>query len=348
MSTFRYALTTVHASKFAGLALGCVGREFPYQPQHMVTGPSDVHLPRELHPAFYGCFDWHSAVHGHWLLVRILRRFPDLPDAGAIRATLNANLSEANLQTEAAYIAARRSFERTYGWTWLLKLAQEASSWDDPDGQRWAKALQPLAREIIACYLDLLPKQTYPIRTGTHQNTAFGLAFALDYANDTTDSALRDCICTHARAYYGEDRNVPLNWEPNGNDFLSPALIEADLMWRILPSADFVTWLSGFWPGLTAAQPANVLTPVHVTDPSDGQLTHLDGLNLSRAWCMWNIGRQLPPADPRRAILFEAAGRHAEAGLASLGNGDYMSEHWTASFALHMVECAEAALHPRS
>ncbi len=342
-------LDSAQAAKLASLALRCIQQEFPYQPQHVITHPADVQLPRALHPAFYGCFDWHSAVHGHWLLVRVLRRFPDVPNANAIRAALNAHLTEANLATEAAYFAApiRRGFERTYGWTWLLKLTQELNNWADPDSQRWSGYIQPLAHEIVNRYLEFLPKQTYPIRTGTHQNTAFGLAFALDYADSVQHQPLRDLIHARSRDYFSADRAAPLSWEPNGNDFLSPALIEADLMRRVLPDADFSAWLSAFWPALADAQPVNVLTPAHVIDRTDGQLAHLDGLNLSRAWCLWNIAKALPADDPRRPILIAAAERHAETGLAHVASGDYMGEHWTASFALYMLECAALAHNRR-
>jgi hypothetical protein len=291
------------------------------------------------------CFDRHSAVHGHWLLVRVLRRFPDLPDANAIRAALNANLTEANLLAEATYFepSNRRGFERTYGWAWLLRLAQEMSAWQDSDSQRWARYLQPLIRVIEARYLSFLPKQTYPIRTGTHTNTAFGLAFALDYAIAVNHGPLSGLIRQRSQDYFNTDRAVPLAWEPNGNDFFSPALMEADLMRRVLSASAFSDWLSGFWPGLGEKPLTTLLQPAVVIDHTDGQLVHLDGLNLSRAGCMWNIGATLSTADPRRAILFEAAVRHAEVGLAHITSGDYMGEHWLASFALYMLECAEIA-----
>ncbi|MGQ9489946.1 MAG: DUF2891 domain-containing protein [Anaerolineae bacterium] len=335
-------LTPALASRFADMALRCIGREYPYQPAHIITGPDDIATPRRLHPAFYGCFDWHSAVHGHWLLVRVLRRFPALPEAATIRAGLAANLTEGNLAAEAAYLGApgRAGFERTYGWAWLLKLTEALLGWDDPDGRRWSAALVPLADVIVARYLEFLPQQTYPIRVGTHANTAFGLAFALDYARAAGHTALRDLAMQRSLDYYAADCDCPAGWEPGGNDFFSPCLAEADLMRRVLPSAEFPAWLGRFLPGLAAGEPTCLLTPATVTNRGDGQLAHLDGLNLSRAWHMWAVAVALPPDDPRRAVLIDSAERHLEAGLVGVASGDYMGEHWLATFAL----CALDAL----
>ncbi len=344
MSKHPYQLTPEQASRFAHLALRCIQREFPCNPGHVIADAADLRRPRELHPAFYGCFDWHSAVHGHWLLVHVLRRFPDLPEAAAIRAALADNLTEANLRIEADYFAAagHRGFERAYGWAWLLKLAEELATWDDPDGRRWSAGLAALADVIVARYQEFLPKQVYPIRTGVHPNTAFGLAFAFDYARAVGHAALRDLIVRRSLDYYAADRACPAAWEPGGNDFFSPCLMEADLMRRILPQEEFAAWLEDFLPELRTGKPASLLHPAIVTDRSDGQLVHLDGLNLSRAWCMWNIAAALPPADPRREILAAAAGRHADAGLTGVASGDYMGEHWLATFAVYMLECAGA------
>lgn len=335
-----HTLTPFLARRFADLALRCIGREYPFQPAHVITGPDDIATPRRLHPAFYGCFDWHSAVHGHWLLVRVLRRFPHLSEGADIRAALAANLTEANLAVEAAYFRApgRAGFERTYGWAWLLKLAEELLSWDDPDARRWSAALAPLVEAIVARYLDFLPKQIYPIRVGTHTNTAFGLSFGLDYACTVGQDALRDLIVQRSLDYYAADRNCPADWEPGGNDFFSPCLAEADLMRRVLPPAEFPGWLAGFLPGLTAGQPRNLLDPAIVTDRSDGQLVHLDGLNLSRAWHMWAVAAALPPDDPRRPVLAASAERHLAAGLTGVASGDYMGEHWLATFAVCALE----------
>lgn len=337
-----WRLTGELAEQCARLALHCIGREYPYNPGHVITGPEDVATPRGLHPAFYGCFDWHSAVHGHWLLVHLLRRFPALALADEMRAALAANLTAENLLAEAAYFAApvRRSFERTYGWAWLLKLAEELHGWDDPDGRRWAAALAPLEQIIVERYLDFLPRQTYPIRSGVHPNTAFGLAFAWDYATAVSHTTLAGLIERRSLDYFAADAGCPADWEPGGSDFLSPCLVEADLLRRILPPAAFAAWLGRFLPGLATGEPARLLTPAIVSDRSDGQLVHLDGLNLSRAWCLWNIAAALPLEDERRPVLTAAASRHAAAGLTGLASGDYMGEHWLATFAVYMLECA--------
>jgi hypothetical protein len=336
------ALTVELAAQLARIALNGIAREYPTYPGHVLLDAADVRRTRELHPAFYGCFDWHSAVHSHWLLARLLRLLPALPEAGPIRSVLNDHLTEANCRAETAYFAepGRRSFERPYGWTWLLKLAEELLDWDDPDGRRWSAAIGPLAKLIAELYLEFLPRLTYPIRSGTHSSTAFGLTFALDYAQAAGHALLRDCIVARCRDYYEADRNGPAMWEPGGGDFLSPCLAEADLMRRVLPAAHFASWLATFLPSLAEGGPPQLLTPALVSDRSDGQIVHLDGLNLSRAWCMWGIAGALPPDDRRRSILIDAAERHARAGLIGVGSGDYMGEHWLGSFALYMLGCA--------
>ena len=335
------SFTPTQASALAGLALKGIAKEYPNKLDHVMSGADDVRSPKALHPAFYGCFDWHSSVHGHWMLVRILKTVPGLPaeEQKRIRAALAANLTEANLKAEADYFAqpAHRTFERTYGWAWLLKLAEELHTWDDPDGKAWAKNLQPLADAMAKAYLDFLPKQTYPIRTGVHPNTAFGLAFALDYANTTGNTALRDRIVERAKAYYQADENYPAAWEPGGADFFSPALMEADLMRRVLPAKEFPAWFAKFLPGIAKGEPRNLLTPAIVADRSDPYIVHLDGLNLSRAWCMRSIAAALPVDDPARKVLFDAATRHAEDALKHVASGDYAGEHWLASFAVYLL-----------
>jgi hypothetical protein len=332
-------MTREQASAFARLALKGIHRQYPNKPGDVLNDDKDVKPPREVHPAFYGCFDWHSSVHGHWMLVRLLRRFPALPEAGEIRKALGANLTEKNLKAEADYFTRpnTRSFERTYGWAWLLKLAEELHDWDDPDGRAWSRGLEPLADVIVARYLDFLPKQTYPIRTGVHPNTAFGLAFALDYARATGNRQLRERVEERSRTYYGKDAGIPAAWEPDGADFFSPSLMEADLMRRVLPAGEFPGWLARFLPGLARGEPKNLLTPAIVTDRTDPQLVHLDGLNLSRAWCMRSIAAALPKDDPARKVLVESANRHAEAGLRHVASGDYAGEHWLASFAVYLL-----------
>lgn len=332
-------ITPAQASAFAKLALKCVQLEYPNKPEHVMNDAGDVRGPLSLHPTFYGCFDWHSSVHGHWLLVRILRTFPDLPEAADIRAALERNLSPENVRAETAYLKRpnRQSFERTYGWAWLLKLAEELGSWEDVQAKRWCENLLPLSEELALSYRDFLPKQTYPIRTGVHPNTAFGLAFALDYARACGDSALEALVLERSRTYFSNDTNYPASWEPGGEDFFSPSLMEADLMRRVLPPAEFRRWFRRFLPGVPEGRPESLLKPAVVTDRTDPKLVHLDGLNLSRAWCMRNIASALPGGERARAVLIEAAAAHAKAGLNHVASGNYAGEHWLATFAVYLL-----------
>jgi hypothetical protein len=320
------------AAVLAELPLRGIRREYPNLILHVLNGPEDVRSPRELHPAFYGCLDWHSAVHSHWTLVRLLKT-ARLANADEIRNALAENLTAENLRREADYFLAsnRRSFERPYGWAWLLKLALELRTWNE--GSEWADNLRPLEEVIVAGYLDFLPRQTYPVRVGTHANTAFGLMFALEYA-DRFNPALAAMIRSRAIDYYSEDRDYPTQIEPSGADFLSPSLIEADLMRRVLGER-FAEWFERFLPNL--AHRGNLLEPVIVSDRSDPQIAHLDGLNLSRAWCFREISRFLPPDHQWQECLRDAADRHAGAGLANVASGHYEGEHWLASFAVHLL-----------
>ena len=338
------ALSREQASGFARLALKGLGKEYPNKPEHVMAGPDDVKGPKALHPAFYGSYDWHSSVHGHWMLARLLRLFPDLPEAAEIRSVLDGHLTAENLKAEADYFARKESkpFERPYGWAWLLKLAEELRGWDDPDSRRWSEALRPLADAIVARYLEFFPKQTYPIRTGVHPNTAFGLAFAHDYARAVGDARLTALVEERARAYFGGDSDAPAKWEPSGADFFSPTLIEADLMRRVLPPDEFRAWFARFLPGAARGEPKSLFTPATVTDRTDPQLVHLDGLNLSRAWCMRGIAAALPADDPARTALADAANRHAEAALGHVASGDYAGEHWLASFAVYLLSTRPA------
>jgi hypothetical protein len=333
------ALSRTEASHFAGLALRCIRKEYPNKLDHVMNNATEVRSPKTLHPAFYGCFDWHSSAHGHWMLTRLLRQFPDMPEAGEIRAALNENLSAENIQAETAYLRQenRQSFERTYGWAWLLKLAEELYLWKDADAQRWYGNLKPLAEALVAKYLDFLPKQTYPIRTGVHPNTAFGLAFALDYAKTLGNAKLESLIAERSKTYFSTDADYPAAWEPGGEDFFSPSLMEADLMRRVMKPAEFAEWFHRFLPSIRRGEPRPLLNPAIVTDRSDPKLVHLDGLNLSRAWCMRSIAGALPPEDPARRILAESANEHARAALAHVASGDYMGEHWLASFAVFLL-----------
>ena len=287
--------------------------------------------PKQLHPVFYGCFDWHSSVHGHWMLVSLLKMFPQLPEAASIRATINNTFTPGNIQTEVKYFDTplARGWERTYGWAWLLKLDEELYTWNDEDARRWHQALQPLTQKIIELWMDFLPKQTYPNRTGVHPNTAFGLVFAFDYAKALHNAAFEKSITEASRKLYGNDKNAPTVWEPDGSDFLSPSLEEADLMRRILPPAAFTGWLNHY----ISLQDLKHLTrlPV-VSDRSDLQIVHLDGLCFSRSWCMRSIAAVLPKSDQRKKILNQAALQHLQAALPNVVSGNYGGEHWLASF----------------
>jgi hypothetical protein len=298
------SLTESQATHFAGLALKCVAKEYPNKPEHVMNNERDVQSPKDLHPAFYGCYDWHSSVHGHWMLVRILRMFPDLPLRETIHKALDANLTKEHIEKETAYLKQpnRQSFERTYGWAWFLKLAEELALSQKDSARVWSRNLQPLTDALIERYLNFLPKQTYPIRTGVHPNTAFGLAFAFDYAKTVGNTRLANLIAERSRTYFGGDKNYPASWEPGGEDFFSPALMDADLMRRVMDPAEFRRWFRGFLPQLTAGMPRSLLRPAIVSDRSDPKLVHLDGLNLSRAWCMRSIAWELPLHTPARRV----------------------------------------------
>jgi hypothetical protein len=335
----RSELTQAQASHFAALAMKCIQKEFPNKLDHVNNDKDDVRSPKTMHPAFYGCFDWHSTVHGHWMLVHLLRLFPDMPEAPKIRRALDENLSDKNIVKEVAYLkeANRASFERTYGWAWLLKLAEELHGWNDDDAKRWSRNLQPLAEALADKLAAFLPKQNYPIRTGVHPNTAFGLAFALDYARALGDKKLESLIVERSRTYFGADTNYPAAWEPGGEDFFSPALMEADLMRRVMPRGEFTRWFHRFLPGVNQGQPKALWKPAIVTDRTDPKLVHLDGLNLSRAWCMRSITHGLPQTDPARRVLSESAAAHAQAALPYIASGNYEGEHWLASFAVYLL-----------
>jgi hypothetical protein len=327
-------LTDAAADRFAGLALRCVRQEYPNKLDHVMNGAAEVQPPKALHPAFYGCFDWHSSVHGHWMLVKLLKEHPRMARAADIRAALEENLSPDRIAAEVAYLGQenRKSFERTYGWAWLLKLAAELRTWDDPDATRWASALQPLATELATRFQAFLPKQTYPIRTGVHPNTAFSLELALDYARAVHDARFEALIVARSKAWFGRDRSGPLAWEPGGEDFLSPCLEEAALMARILPRPAFRHWLDAFLPGLPGG-----LEPALVSDRTDPKIVHLDGLNLSRSRTLHRLALALGTADRRYGGLNRQADRHAHASLPHLASGSYEGEHWLATFAVRML-----------
>jgi hypothetical protein len=335
-------VTEAQATGFARIALGHVGREYPNKLDHVLTGPDDVLGPRALHPVFFGSLDWHSCVHGYWLLARVRRRFPLSPVSREITAWFAAHITTQAVAGECAYLArpASGGFERPYGWAWLLMLAAELARADAAEGA----TLQPLTTAIVARLHAWLPKATYPIRSGTHSSTAFALALALDYADTTADATLGMALRDKARAWYGADTNCQA-WEPDGEDFLSPALMEAACMRRALPHAEFAPWLARFLPGLVVGEPATLFTPVTASDRTDGKIVHLDGLNLSRAWCWRILAGAMAPDDHRRPGALAAAAAHLDASLAHV-TGHYMGEHWLASFALLALDTpADGAAH---
>ena len=322
-------LDRAQAERLAQLPLDCIQNPLPYKPGNVIARESDLAMPIEHHPAFYGCFDWHSAVHGHWSLVYLLKQFPDLAQRDTILEKLQQNLTAANIEREVAYFSlnpASASFERTYGWAWLLKLQEELVTWNDPVAAQLAQNLQPLADHIAGAYVAYLPKLVYPIRVGEHTNTAFGLSFAHDYATTVGDTSLRNSIERAALRFYRNDADCPIGWEPSGYDFLSPCLQELDIMRKVLPPESFRTWSRAFLPALFDGSLA--LEPGRILDRTDGKLVHLDGLNFSRAWALYSLGEGVPHA--RRL-----ADEHLQYSLEKITDGDYAGQHWLASFALY-------------
>jgi hypothetical protein len=318
------------ASRLCRIALGHVTREYPSKLDHVLGGREDLLGPRELHPVFYGSFDWHSCVHSYWLLTHLYRAFPALPEGRQIAALVDGHFTAENMAVEVAYLQrpGRGTFERPYGWAWLLKLAAELAQHTTDEGTRWSRALEPLAAAFAERFLDFLPRATYPIRAGTHFNSAFALALALEYPDVRLTALSRE----KAVGWFNGDRDCPA-WEPGGDDFLSPALVEVECMRRVLPADAFLGWLDGFLPELAAGKPGTLFVPAVVSDRSDGKIAHLDGLNLSRAFCLRKLGGALPASDSRRAVVVESAQRHLAASLPHV-SGDYMGEHWLATYAL--------------
>jgi hypothetical protein len=326
--------TVEQAEHLAQLPLKCLQQEYPNKLGQVLNNEQELRSPANLHPIFYGCFDWHSSVHGHWLLVALMKRFPDLPSSQAIREKLNEQFTVEKVAEEMRFFETKynESFERTYGWTWLLKLQLELDSWNDKDAQNWAMILRPYSELIVQKYKSYLPKLVYPIRTGEHINTAFGLTFAHDYAVAVNDTSFLSLINIRARDFYFSDKNYPLHIEPSGYDFLSPALEEADLMRRIMTPTEFKKWIKSFLPQLNKKN--FYLEPGKVSDRTDGKLVHLDGLNFSRAWCLYGIAA----VDPKRyGHLKVIAEQHIRHSLPSIVDGDYMGEHWLASFAVYAL-----------
>jgi len=322
------------AIKFSEMALNCIEKKYPNKPSHVFNNAKDLKTPFELHPAFYGCFDWHSAVHGHWMLVRVLKMFPNIKIKKKIINALKRNISPEKIKIEVEYLnqASRKSFERTYGWSWLLKLTEELYAWDDPRGKEMYKTILPLAKKIVSNYVHFLPKQTYPIRTGVHPNTAFGLLFAYDYAKKSSDKELMNIVIAKSKEYYIEDKNCPSGWEPGGEDFFSPCLMESLLMTRILKPEEFRLWFNKFFPDI---KNSNLLIPAVVSDRTDGKLSHLDGLNLSRVWCFSAIAKSMKHNDDLVNILKDAIKLHLKVAMENIKSGFYEGEHWLGSFAVY-------------
>jgi hypothetical protein len=325
--------------RFAALALECVHQEYPNKIGHVMQSDDDVGPPRELTPAFYGCFDWHSSVHGHWLLARLARLHADAEFASAAKAALARSLTADKMEGEAAYLAGegRASFERPYGLAWLLCLAEEVHGWDDEQAQEWASDLAPLEATAADRIKSWIPKLHYPIRVGEHSQTAFAFGLILDWAEAVEDEEMVTLIKGAALRFHLEDLACPLSYEPSGQDFLSPCLAEADLMRRILPPRQFAKWLDGFLPDIPTDGGADWLPVGVVTDRADGKLAHLDGLNLSRAWMLEGVLSGLPEDDPRRPALRAAAEIHAQVGLAAVTGEHYEGGHWLGSFATYLV-----------
>jgi hypothetical protein len=324
------------------VALANIAREFPHHEPLLQMEPGSVPRPRDLHPSFYGSFDWHSCVEMHWLLVRLLQVVPELVPEAEIRIALNGHFAAERLATEARYFAnpARRTTERPYGWGWALRLMQELTTWHDGDAIRWAGSLQPLAEVFVGRYLVWLPKATYPVRHGVHANSAFGLSLALPFARtlaERGDASLLDAINNAATGWFIEDSDYPAEWEPSGSDFLSPALTEAELMASLLPIDTFVPWLDRFLPRISKREPVSLFAPAIVSDPTDGQIAHLHGLNLSRAWCWKRLASALPATDPRVPIMLANAKKHSEASLGQAVGSDYAVEHWLACYAVLLL-----------
>jgi hypothetical protein len=330
------------AARFAGLALKCLHAEYPNHISHTLDSDADAMPPHVLTPAFYGCYDWHSDVHGHWLLVRLVRLMPDAPFAAAARAELGRSLTAANIAGEVAYLrrAGRASFERPYGLAWLLQLSAELRSWDDPQAREWAAVLRPLETEAAARLKSWVPKLHYPIRVGEHDQTAFSFGLVWDWAGVAGDAQMRSVLVDAARRFYVNDRHCPIEYEPSGEDFLSPCLAEADFMRRVLGPAEFGRWLSGFLPGIPRKAGAAWLQPAVVTDRADPKLAHIDGLNLSRAWMLRGIAHGLPAGDERIAVLLDAAARHGAAALPAVTGEHYEGGHWLGTFAVYLTSGA--------
>ena len=320
------------ASYLYHFAFDCIDQEYPNKLGQVLGDATYLKEPSELHPAFYGCFDWHSSVHGHWTLLNILKELPNFEHREAILKKLQKNITKENILKEVKYFddVHNKTFERTYGWAWLLKVAETLQDWNIPESQEMYENIQPLVQLIEEKYIEFLPKLNYPIRVGEHPNTAFGMSFALDYAKKYSPT-LEKVIIEKAKEYYLNDKGCPINWEPGGFDFLSPCLQEASLMLKVIPEDEYVTWLDTFLPNFRN-NPSQYLNVAKVTDRSDGKLAHLDGLNFSRAWCLYEIGTAL-----NNKKMLNLANKHFEYSYKKMDSGEYAGAHWLASFALYAI-----------
>ncbi|PWK21758.1 Protein of unknown function (DUF2891) [Maribacter polysiphoniae] len=333
----RPELNLSEANRLASLPFGCMQTEYPNRLGQTLQDSSHLRNPKSLHPAFYGCYDWHSSVHGHWSLVSLLKQFPNINEAAAIRTKLTANLSKENIESEVSYfrMEGNATYERTYGWAWLLKLAEELHTWDDPMAEELSVNLQPLVDIIVQGYIDFLPKLNYPIRVGEHSNTAFGMSLAWDYAKTMNHLELQEIIKKSVKRFYIKDIECPLEWEPSGFDFLSPCLQEADVVRKVLTAKEFKHWIKNFLPQLT--KPSFVMEPGKVSDRTDGKLVHIDGLNFSRAWCLYGIAKTLP----EYSYLNKIADEHLSYSLPSIVDDNYEGTHWLGTFALYALNHSE-------
>ena len=331
-------LSDAQVAKFAGLALKNIQTEYPNKPSNVVVDVASVRTPKTMHPAFYGCFDWHSSVHGHWMLVKLLKDYPGNSVEAEIRKKLEENLSTENLAGELAYFQEKqhKAFERTYGWAWYLRLVAELETWEDEQGKRWRENLRGLEQLLVERTLDYLPKLSFPIRTGIHPDTGFALGQILDYARVVQNRPLETLLVKRAKDYYLNDRDYPTRYEPSGQDFFSSCLNEADLMRRVLSQKEFVAWFDEYLPGLKQGDGGNLLQPVTVSDVTDGYIVHLAGLDLSRGWCMQGIASALPKNDPRIELLQKSAREHAKMGFGYVFSGHYEGDHWLATFAIYL------------
>ena len=326
------------ATSLARMPLHCIRQEFPNKTSHTADSSTDaILLPSQLHPSFYGCLDWHSSVHGHWLLVRVLKMFPAIAIKDSIIDVLDNSFQLKKIEEEVAYFTrykATKTFERTYGWAWWLKLDQELHSWNHPLAKKWHEAIQPLTKHIVHLWKQYLPKQTYPNRTGVHPNTAFGLAFALDWARELKDSSFEQAVINKATHFYLNNTSTPAYLEPDGADFFSPSLQIADLMRRLLPAKKFIPWLNAFYEPRSIKR---ITEMPFVSDRSDYQIVHLDGLSISRAWCMKGIAKQLPGNHPWKKLFQQRAAFFLKNALSNLTSGNYGGDHWLASFAVYAL-----------